>query len=60
MARQTYFQGIPYQNQKLQARPRIFGPFISKSTLRLGACGGHISLGSTRRLKDLAKGLQAQ
>jgi hypothetical protein len=29
---QTYFQGIPYQNQKLQAGHRIFGPFISKST----------------------------
>ena len=50
------FQGIPYQNQKLQAGPRIFGPIISKSTQRLGACGGQISPGSTRRLEDLAKG----
>jgi hypothetical protein len=41
-ARQTYFQGISYQNQKLQAGPRIFGPFISKSTQRLGACGTDI------------------
>jgi hypothetical protein len=39
MARQTYFQGIPYQNQKLQAGPRILGPFISKSTQRLGFVG---------------------
>jgi hypothetical protein len=60
MARQTYFQGIPYQNQKLQAGPRIFGPFISKSTQRLGACGGRISPGSTGRIKDLEKGLWAQ
>jgi hypothetical protein len=28
----AYFQSIPYQNKKLQAGPRIFGPFISKST----------------------------
>jgi hypothetical protein len=43
--------------KKLQAGPRIFGPITSKSTQRLGACGGRISPGSTGRLKDLAKGL---
>jgi hypothetical protein len=43
--------------KKPQAGPGIFGPFISKSTQRLGACGGHISSGSTGRLKGLAKGL---
>jgi hypothetical protein len=46
-----------HQNQKLQAGPRIFGLFISKSTQRLGACGGQISLGSIGRPNDLAKGL---
>ena len=46
--------------QRPQAGPRIFGPIISKSTQRLGACGGQISPGSTERLKDLAKGLRAQ
>jgi hypothetical protein len=46
-----------HQNQKLQAGPRIFRPFISKSTQRLGACGGQISPESTGRPKDLAKGL---
>jgi hypothetical protein len=45
------------KTKKLQAGPRIFGPIISKSTERLGACGGQISPGSTGRLKDLAKGL---
>jgi hypothetical protein len=44
------------KNQELQAGPRIFGPIISKSTQRLGACGGQISLGSTGRLKGLTKG----
>jgi hypothetical protein len=39
-----------------QTEPRIFGPIISKSTQRLGACGGQISLGSTRRRKILARG----
>jgi hypothetical protein len=51
------FRAFPYQNQKLQAGPRIFEPIVSKSTQRLGACGGRISPGSTRRLKDLTKGL---
>jgi hypothetical protein len=51
---------IPYQNQKLQAGPRIFGPVISKSTQRSGACGGWISPGSTGRIKDLTKGPWAQ
>jgi hypothetical protein len=40
-----------------RAEPRIFGPIISKSTQRLGACGGQISLGSTRRQEGLACGL---
>jgi hypothetical protein len=30
---------------KPQAGPRIFGPIISKSTQRLGACEGQISPG---------------
>jgi hypothetical protein len=34
-------------------KPRIFGPIISKSTQRLGACGGQISPRSTRRLEGL-------
>jgi hypothetical protein len=51
-----YFQSIHYLKSKPQAGPRIFGPIISKSTQRLGACGGQISLGSTRRLEGLAKG----
>jgi hypothetical protein len=42
---------------KSKTGPRIFGLVISKSTQRLGACGGQISPGSTGRLKDLAKGL---
>jgi hypothetical protein len=46
-----------HQNQKLQAGPRIFGPIISKSTQRSGACGGQISLGSTGRLKTSRKAL---
>jgi hypothetical protein len=41
-------------------KPRIFGPIISKSTQRSGACGGQISLGSTGRIKDLTKGPRAQ
>jgi hypothetical protein len=36
------------------------GRLFQKSTQRLGACGGQISPGSTRRIKDLAKGLRAQ
>jgi hypothetical protein len=43
-----------------QAGPRIFGPIISKSTQRSGACGGQISPGSTGRIKDLTKGPRAQ
>ena len=46
----------PCHTANLRARPRIFGLIISKSTQRLGACGGQISPGSTRRLEDLAKG----
>jgi hypothetical protein len=41
--------------KKPQAGPRIFGPIISKSTQRSGACGGQISSGSTGRLKNLTK-----
>jgi hypothetical protein len=40
MARQTYFQGIPYQNQQLQAGPGIFGPFISKINPKIGGLWG--------------------
>jgi hypothetical protein len=39
-----------------QAGPRTFESIISKSTQRLGACGGHIFPGSTRRQKTLAWG----
>jgi hypothetical protein len=46
--------------QRLQAGPRIFGPIISKSTQRSGACGGQISPGSTGRIKDLTKGPGSQ
>jgi hypothetical protein len=47
-----------YENQatELQAGPRIFGLIISKSTQILGACGGCISPGSTRRQEGLTKG----
>jgi hypothetical protein len=41
----------PKWKSKLQAGPRIFGLINSKSTQRLGACGGQISPGSTRRLE---------
>jgi hypothetical protein len=44
----------PKWKSKSQAEPRIFGLIISKSTQRLGACGGQISLGSTRRIEGLA------
>jgi hypothetical protein len=36
-----------------QAGPGTFESIISKSTQRLGACGGQISPGSTRRRKPL-------
>jgi hypothetical protein len=52
----SVFSKRPLPKIKTQAGPRIFGPIISKSTQRLGACGGQISLGSTRRLEGLAKG----
>jgi hypothetical protein len=35
----------PRHIANLRAGPRIFGLIISKSTQRLGACGGHISPG---------------
>jgi hypothetical protein len=41
-----------------RAGPRIFGLIISKSTQRLGACGGQIYPGSTRRQKGLARGFK--
>jgi hypothetical protein len=53
----SIFKAFLIKNQKLQVGPRIFGPIVSKSTQRLGDCGGRIFPGSTRRLKDLAKGL---
>jgi hypothetical protein len=46
----------PKWKSKPQAGPRIFGLIISKSTQRLGACGGQISPGATRRLEGLANG----
>jgi hypothetical protein len=52
---QVHCQSIRNLKSKLQAGPRIFGPIVSKSTQRLGACGGQISPGSTRRLEGLAK-----
>jgi hypothetical protein len=42
----------------LRARPRIFGLIISKSTQRLGACGGQISPGFTRMQEGLARGFR--
>jgi hypothetical protein len=51
---------ISRHKQRLQAGPRIFGLIISKSARRSGACGGQISPGSTRRIKDLTKGPRAQ
>ena len=55
-----YPESISCHKQRPQAGPRIFGPIISKSTQRSGACGGQISPGSTRRIKDLTKGPRAQ
>jgi hypothetical protein len=55
-----YPESICCYKQRLQAGPRIFGPIISKSTQRSGACGGQISPGSTGRIKDLTKGPRAQ
>jgi hypothetical protein len=46
----------PCHKTNLRARPRIFGLIISKSTQRLGACGGQISPGSTRRQEGLTRG----
>jgi hypothetical protein len=53
-------ESISCHKQRPQAGPRIFGPIISKSTQRSGACGGQISPGSTGRIKDLTKGPRAQ
>jgi hypothetical protein len=47
-----YPESLCCYTQRLQAGPRIFGPIISKSTQRSGACGGQISPGSTGRIKD--------
>jgi hypothetical protein len=38
-------RSISYRKRSPQAGPRIFGPIISKSTQRSGACGGQISPG---------------
>jgi hypothetical protein len=46
----------PYNKPISQSK--IFGLIISKSTQRLGACGGQISPRSTRRRKGLARGLR--
>jgi hypothetical protein len=56
----NYPESISCHKRRPQAGPRIFGPIISKSTQRSGACGGQISPGSTRRIKDLTKGPRAQ
>jgi hypothetical protein len=40
-----YPESISCHKQRPQAGPRIFGPIISKSTQRSGACGGQISPG---------------
>jgi hypothetical protein len=56
----NYPESISCHKQRPQAGPRIFGPIISKSTQRSGACGGQISPGSTGRIKDLMKGPRAQ
>jgi hypothetical protein len=56
----NYPESISYHKRRPQAGPRIFGPIISKSTQRSGACGRQISLGSTGRIKDLTKGPRAQ
>jgi hypothetical protein len=56
----NYPESISCHKRRPQAGPRIFGPSISKSTQRSGACGGQISPGSTRRIKDLTKGPRAQ
>jgi hypothetical protein len=55
-----YPESISCHKQRPQAGPRIFGPIISKSTQRSGACGGQISPESTGRIKDLTKGPRAQ
>jgi hypothetical protein len=46
----------PHHIINLRAGPRTFGLIISKSTQRLGACGGQISPGSTRRQEGLVRG----
>jgi hypothetical protein len=46
-----------HQNQKLQVGPRIFGPFISKSTQRLGLVGDRYPPGPLEGQKTLRKAL---
>jgi hypothetical protein len=53
-------ESISCHKRRPQAGPRIFGPIISKSTQRSGACGGQISPESTGRIKGLTKGPRAQ
>jgi hypothetical protein len=54
-----YPESTSCYKQRPQAGLRISGPIISKSTQRSRACGGQISPGSTRRIKDLTKGPRA-
>jgi hypothetical protein len=62
--KKSFLPNYPENNscykQRPQAGPRIFGPIISKSNQRSGACGGQISPESTGRIKDLTKGPRAQ
>jgi hypothetical protein len=53
-------RSISYHKRSPQVGPRIFRPIISKSTQRSGACGGQISPGSIRRIKDLTKSPRAR
>jgi hypothetical protein len=55
-----YPESISCHKRRPRAGPRIFGPIISKSTQRSGACRRQISPGSTRRIKDITKGPKAQ
>jgi hypothetical protein len=52
--------GAKEDSRKSFFGPWIFGLITSKSTQRSGACGGGISPGSTKEVKDLTKGPRAQ
>jgi hypothetical protein len=62
-SKKSFLPDYPQSTSRYKQRPQaglgIFGPIISKSTQRSGACGGQISLGSTKRIKDLTKGPRA-